>query len=224
MTRHRRHARQRRTGSTLNTSYIGVSSSAMEMGWKSPVEHWHRQIQELHYVQSQPEIDDLTLKLTPKEALLVLFPAPATMKLSTFSMPSSPKARSNLLLAVFLAACTGLIFLSSTWLAGVTAFYVYRHFLRGLVSFYIAQKAVHVTMFLAFGALCYFVLPWPSRARRFASTVITCFLVGTTSEILQLFTHRDPSIADAAINLASGTVGAILALVLSPPSAPNDRT
>ena len=138
------------------------------------------------------------------------------MKLSTSQMKSTPKARNGLRLILFVAGGAGLIFLSSTWLAGVVAFNLHRHFLRGLVSFYVAQKAVHVTMFLAFGALCYFVLPWPSRVRKFAFAVIACLLVGTASEVLQVFTHRDPSIADTAINLASGALGATLALVLSP--------
>jgi len=41
-------------------------------------------------------------------------------------------------------------------------------------------------------------------------SILICLLVGSASEVLQIFTGRDPRIADVILNLASGTLGAAI--------------
>ena len=113
-----------------------------------------------------------------------------------------------------LMVCAGLILFSSTRLAGLGGEWVYHHFLNRLSSFQVAQKSVHVILFVIFGCVCYQVLATRSRAMRFAITVLAALIMGAVSETLQIFTGRDPNLADALLNLASGTLGGVFAMAL----------
>lgn len=129
--------------------------------------------------------------------------------------PTAPEALISLRHLLTLAAGAALILFSSTNTAGAAAAYVYENFLSGLASFQFAQKSVHVAMFAAFGTLCYLLLPWQSQRKKLLLTILACFLLGTASEIIQLFTGRDPSVADAGLNLFSGTVAALISSIFT---------
>jgi len=124
---------------------------------------------------------------------------------------------------LILRACAVLILFSSTRLAGLAGQYVYYHFLSGLTSFLFAQKSVHVTLFVIFGLLCYRMLR-RSRKARFALAVLASLVMGAASETMQIFTHRDPSIFDALLNLCSGTFGAVIAMTLEKIARPRAAT
>lgn len=114
----------------------------------------------------------------------------------------------------------GLIFFSSTKTAGDASEAAYR-FYKSLLGIsggnehsflhLLADKSVHVLLFFALGVWVWHT-PNVARAKRLWIAVVVCLLVGSTSEILQVFTSRDPSIADVILNLASGMLGAALAL------------
>ena len=113
-----------------------------------------------------------------------------------------------------------LIFFSSTKTAGDASEVAYRFYnsLLGLSGgnehstlHLLADKSVHVLLFFALGVWVWHT-PNLTRIQKLWTAVAVCFLVGTTSEILQAFTLRDPSVADVLLNLASGMVGAAVAL------------
>ena len=115
---------------------------------------------------------------------------------------------------ILLSVCAVVILFSSTMRAGLAGEYVYFHFLRGITSFQVAQKSIHVILFVIFGWVCWQLLAPRSRGSRFAITMLGSLIMGAASETLQIFTHRDPTVADALLNLCSGTVGAVIASAL----------
>lgn len=115
-----------------------------------------------------------------------------------------------------------LIFFSSTETAGDASELAYEFYksVLGLSGAHehehsllhlLADKSVHLLLFFALGV-------WVcdtanvTRTQKLWTAVAVCLLVGTTSEILQAFTLRDPSVADVLLNLASGTLGVAVAL------------
>ena len=112
-----------------------------------------------------------------------------------------------------------LIILSSTKLAGDASEYAYNFYLPYLASIHefgdtlphlLAGKAIHFLLFFSLGTWLFRGLQLP-RSQRLWVTIFICFLIGTVSEVLQRFTARDPSFADLVLNLASGTLAAVLA-------------
>ena len=114
-----------------------------------------------------------------------------------------------------------LIFFSSTSLAGRFSEqgfhwldeHVFGHSAEtsGGVLHFIAEKSVHVTLFVVLGILLSQVYRG-ARLNRFAKVVITGLVIGSASEFLQsFFPDRDPAVRDVLINLASTAIGGALA-------------
>jgi VanZ family protein len=115
----------------------------------------------------------------------------------------------------------GLIFLSSTafaaqWCEDAFRFLsavMFGNLLRdnssyGLIHL-LADKSVHVTLFLVFALLLWRVLP--NTAWRIPAILVSGALVGSASEVLQrFFPGRDPALRDVAINICSTAIGTAL--------------
>jgi VanZ family protein len=113
---------------------------------------------------------------------------------------------------LFLCAWLGLIFFSSTGVAGRWANELYALFsanseLGAGVPMLLLQKGYHVVLFAVLGWLLV-TAGWP-RLNTLPRAVIWSFAVGALSEALQLaFEGRGPSLADVALNGASGSLAA----------------
>ena len=112
-----------------------------------------------------------------------------------------------------------LIIFSSTKTAGDASEYAYNFYLSFLPTIHkfgvtlphlLAAKSIHFLLFFSLGTWLFRSLQF-SRSQRLWVTIFICFLIGTVSEVLQRFTARDPSFADLVLNLASGTLAAVLA-------------
>jgi len=113
---------------------------------------------------------------------------------------------------LFLCAWIGLIFFSSTGVAGRWAHELYELFSSGSelgagVSMLFVQKSYHVVLFAVLGWLLA-TAAWP-RLNALPRAVLWSFLIGAMSEALQLaFESRGPSLADVALNGVSGSLAA----------------
>lgn len=120
---------------------------------------------------------------------------------------------------------TGLIFFSSTTAAGHCAeqFFrlIARDFLRPLrgdagsyeLVHFVAEKSVHVCLFLVLAVLLSKALPRKMRGTGFI--LLIGLVIGCCSEFLQsLFPGRDPALRDVCINAGATAVGAAVALGL----------
>jgi glycopeptide antibiotics resistance protein len=118
----------------------------------------------------------------------------------------------------------GIILFSSTSLAGkasdaaLTQFFVAhvrRYDTYDLYHLYhvhfLAEKSVHVAMFIVFAMLLWRVLPDVSGKAR---TVLLCgTLIGCCSELAQcLFPGRDPAFRDVALNVTGTVIGVAVSL------------
>lgn len=114
--------------------------------------------------------------------------------------------------SLFLCAWLGLIFFSSTGVAGRWANELYALFsanseLGAGVPMLLLQKGYHVVLFAVLGWLLVRV-GWP-RLNALPRAIVWSFAVGALSEALQLaFEGRGPSLADVALNGASGSLAA----------------
>lgn len=116
-------------------------------------------------------------------------------------------------------AFTALIILSSTKVAGDASEYAFNFYLSSLASIHVfgdalphllAAKGIHFLLFFSLGTWLFRSLQL-SRVQKLWVTIFICLLIGTVSEVLQRFTARDSSFADLVLNLASGTLAAVLA-------------
>jgi VanZ family protein len=125
------------------------------------------------------------------------------------------------------AAWIGVIFFSSTASAGnwcTQAFYSFSTKLwgstpnhgLGILSF-LAEKSVHVGMFLVLGTLLWKAIKAIEDVRGKITAILTLgLLIGTASEFLQrFFPGRDPSVRDILINLAGTAIGVAVSLVFA---------
>ena len=110
-----------------------------------------------------------------------------------------------------------LIFFSSTKTAGDASENAYAFYTavfplafseRNHLLHLLADKSVHFLLFFSLGVWVYRSLALPP-AHNLALTLAACLLVGTASEVMQLFTGRDASVADVILNAASGAMGAL---------------
>ncbi len=123
--------------------------------------------------------------------------------------------------AVAVLAWIGVIFFSSTSLAAEWCEKVFR-FLSGILFGHIqgpsdgllhllADKGLHVTMFLVLGILLWQVFSKPRW--RIPRILLAGAAVGSCSEFLQrFFPGRDPAISDVLINIGGTAVGIAIAL------------
>ena len=82
---------------------------------------------------------------------------------------------------------------------------------------FLADKGLHVTLFLVLGTLLWRVFS-AARWRRLSQVAVLGLLVGTSSELLQiLFPGRDPAIRDVMINLAGTLLGGTLCALRARP-------
>lgn len=111
------------------------------------------------------------------------------------------------------------IFFSSTRSAAQYSINAFQY-LRALLGLWtspllqlMADKGLHFALFFSLGmwVSCGLKAPW---VRKLIWAVGICLLIGSASEILQIFTGRDPSLADVLLNAASGTLAAALAIRL----------
>jgi VanZ family protein len=73
---------------------------------------------------------------------------------------------------------------------------------------FLAEKGLHLTLFLVLGILLWQVIMAP-RGRRLAAVVLLGLMVGTASELLQaFFPDRDPAIRDVLLNVVGTFLGA----------------
>jgi VanZ family protein len=115
-----------------------------------------------------------------------------------------------------------IIFFSSTAIAGrwsVQALtFLTVHWFRPLVhlpSFYwslIAEKSVHVCLFLVLAVLLCKALP--KELRKLHYLLLVGLVIGSASEFLQrFFPGRDPAIRDVCINFTGTAIGVAISLV-----------
>ena len=117
------------------------------------------------------------------------------------------------------------IFFSSTSLAGrscehLFGFLVATYFksLRPHIGFYqplhlVAEKSVHVCLFLVLAALLAKALP--NQLRKFGLILSIGLVIGSCSEYLQsFFPGRDPALRDVCLNAAATALGAAIVLGL----------
>ena len=111
---------------------------------------------------------------------------------------------------LILCAWVGLIFFSSTGVAGrwANALYALLSSHSGLgegVTMFLFQKAYHVFLFAVLGGL---LISGASRSPAFLRVVLWSFVIGALSEALQLlFANRGPSFRDVLLNGVSGLFG-----------------
>ncbi len=122
-------------------------------------------------------------------------------------------------------AWIGVIFFSSTTLASEwceTAFTKLSALLFGSIHsgnsynfiHLLADKSVHLTLFIILAALLWRALP--SAPRKWAIILLAGLFVGSCSEFLQrFFPGRDPAIRDVVINLSGTGLGLLLCLKLA---------
>jgi glycopeptide antibiotics resistance protein len=118
----------------------------------------------------------------------------------------------------------GLIFLSSTRLAGEAAEYAFRFYgvLLGLrlssggLSNILAHKGVHFLLFFWLGISLYYSLG-NGRLQRLAWAAVICLLIALGSEGMQLFVPgRHASVGDVVLNAASGVLATVVFWRLHP--------
>lgn len=124
-----------------------------------------------------------------------------------------PSARNWLSIVLVL----GFIFLSSSGAAGTAADFLFKDLYRIIVglpeaghrflyrsSYLLAEKTLHVAMFMALSCLL-------SRSFSTGITLTAAAIVGIFSEYLQaFFPNRDPELADCVINMAGAIAGVVL--------------
>lgn len=126
-------------------------------------------------------------------------------------------------------AWTGLIFFSSTTLAGQWSEQAFQ-FLFGAgrqssdsLLHFLAEKSVHLTLFFVLGILLS-QLYTAAPLARFGKVVLTGLVIGSLSELLQnFFPGRDPALRDVLINVGSTALGAALAAWVGNPRPLGNR-
>ena len=125
------------------------------------------------------------------------------------------------------AAWIGVIFLSSTSSAGNLCTQVFQLFsikLRGYAPNYslgilsfLAEKSLHVIMFLVLGTLLWRAIKAIEDVRGKIAVILSVgLLIGSASEFLQrFFPGRDPSVRDILINLAGTAIGVAVSLTFA---------
>jgi VanZ family protein len=126
------------------------------------------------------------------------------------------------------AAWIGVILFSSTASAGnwcTTVFHSFSTKLLGqvlsqsslLVLSFLAEKSVHVILFLVLGTLLWkAITAIEGVPRKIAIILALGLLIGSVSEFLQrFFPGRDPSVRDVLINLGSTAIGVAVSLTLA---------
>ncbi len=125
----------------------------------------------------------------------------------------------------------GVIFFSSTSFAGKTSDRAFNHFFTAHLRrfdkndlyhqyhvHFLAEKNVHIMMFLVLAVLLWRILP--NMPHKVGFVFLCGTLIGCCSELAQcLFPGRDPAIRDALLNMAGtglGTAVSVSALKLGP--------
>lgn len=79
---------------------------------------------------------------------------------------------------------------------------------------FIAEKGVHVTLFLVLATLLW--QAFPNRSQKVIAILVTGIVVGCIAEFLQFFfPGRDPAVRDVLIDLGGTTIGVLLNVALS---------
>jgi VanZ family protein len=90
-----------------------------------------------------------------------------------------------------------------------------RHVHLGIAAYdplhFLAEKCVHVTLFMVFAIVLANAIPQSYRKVRFI--LLIGAIVGSGSELLQrAFPGRDPALRDVGINIAATALGALISL------------
>lgn len=74
---------------------------------------------------------------------------------------------------------------------------------------FLAEKGVHMALFTTMGFVLWSM--FPARQRSVMIVLAVGAVIGVCSEILQIFTGRDPSIRDAVLNACGVAMGMAIA-------------
>jgi VanZ family protein len=92
--------------------------------------------------------------------------------------------------------------------------YVHLNYTEYRMIHFLAEKWVHVTMFMVLAILLWKAIP--QRPRKVGIILLVGAVVGSCSELLQsLFPDRDPAIRDVLINIGGTALGIAICLAIS---------